>query len=426
MNLESRLKIDRERCVKPAETIARLEAFVGARHDFWIHEEMVGPDLFWAAMYIEGMEFRTMGKGSNPTCARAGALAEGAEWLAARAVGDLPGYAWGCEGDFANAIPIRQFLPHIATATPPLLRRIEDLEAAGHWVNAFSLTQNATVKIPLEYVRIISGPNGRASGNTLEEALIHAANEVFERRAHIAVLRNRMVVPTIDESSIKHPVVRRQMEFLRERGIDFVVKDLSFGGILPCVGVYFRDQNIPPDFQFHHFFKIGASFDREEALGRCFTEYTQGRKAGEFLDSSQPGYPEKLRKLLDHDFRRIGTLGKDCDNFMSAFMFGMVPYRSADFLLEGPVVPFDPGTRHSDCLGDIDEAKRTFSALGLDFLAIDLTDPTIGFPVVQVVVPSYSDVLPYHAPSSPALFRAITRSEVLASYPSLPCGNHQV
>jgi hypothetical protein len=63
---------------------------------------------------------------------------------------------------------------------------------------------------------------------------------------------------------------------------------------------------------------------------------------------------------------------------------------------------------------------------GLDFLAIDLTDPTIGFPVVQVVVPSYSDVLPYHAPSSPALFRAITRSEVLASYPNLPCGNHQV
>ena len=426
MKLEPRLKIDRERCVKPSETIARLEAFVGSQYDFWIHEETVGPDLYWAAMFIEGMEFRTMGKGSNPECARAGALAEGAEWLAARAVGDLPGYAWGREGDFANAIPIRQFLPHIATATPPLLRRIEDLEAAGHWVDAFSLTKNATVKVPLEYVRIISGPNGRASGNTLEEALIHAANEVFERRAHIAVLRNRLVVPTIDETSIAHPVVRRQMKFLRERGIDFVVKDLSFGGVLPCVGVYFRDQNIPPDFQFHHFFKIGASFDREEALGRCFTEYTQGRKAGEFLDANSPRYPEKLRQLLDHDFRRIGTLGNDCDNFMSAFMFGMVPYRSADFLLEGPVVPFDPGTRHADCLGDIDEAKRTIAALGLDFLAIDLTDPAIGFPVVQVVVPSYSDDLPYHAPSSPALFRAITRSEVLASYPTLPCGSHQV
>jgi hypothetical protein len=101
---------------------------------------------------------------------------------------------------------------------------------------------------------------------------------------------------------------------------------------------------------------------------------------------------------------------------MSAFMFGMVPYRSADFLLQGPIVPLDPGTRHSDCLGDIEDAKKTFAALGLEFIAIDLTDPAIGFPVVQVVVPGYSDVLPYHPPTSPALFRAVTRSEVLASY----------
>jgi len=416
VKLESRLKIDRERCVKPAETIARLEAFVGARHDYWIHEETVGPDLFWAAMFIEGMEFRTMGKGANPDCARAGALAEGAEWLAARATGDLPGYAWGREGDFANSIPIRQFLPHIATATPPLLRRIEALEAAGHWVDGFSLTREKKVKVPLEYARLISGPNGKASGNTLEEAVIHAANEIFERRAHIAVLKNRLVVPTIAEESVTNSVIRRQMAFLRARGIDFVLKDLSFEGTLPCVGVYFWDKNIPPDFQFHHFLKVGASFDREEALGRCFTEYTQGRKAGEFLDSSQPNYPEKLRELLDHDFRRIATLGADCDNFMSAFMFGMVPYRSADFLLQGPVVPFEPGTRHSDCLGDIEDAKKTFAALGLEFIAIDLTDPAIGFPVVQVVVPGYSDVLPYHPPTSPALFRAVTRSEVLASY----------
>lgn len=416
MKLESRIKIDRERCVRPAETIARLEAFVGSRHDFWIHEEMVGPDLFWAAMFIEGMEFRTMGKGANPECARVGALAEGAEWLAARAVGDLPGYAWGGERDFANAIPIRRFLPHIATATPRILRRIEALDAAGHWVDGFSLTRNEAVKIPLEYARLISGPNGRASGNTLEEAILHAANEIFERRAHIAVLKNRLVVPTIQESTVSHPVIRRQMAFLRERGIDFVLKDLSFGGALPCVGVYFRDTNIPPDFQFHHFFKVGASFDREEALGRCFTEYTQGRKAGEFLDANAPDHWKNLRELLDHDFRRIATLGADGDNFLSAFMFGMVPYRSADFLLDGPLVSFDPGTRHNDCLGDIEEAKKTFAVLGLDFLAVDLTDPAIGFPVAQVVVPGYSDVLPYHPPSSAALFRAVTRSEVLASY----------
>jgi hypothetical protein len=38
---------------------------------------------------------------------------------------------------------------------------------------------------------VISGPNGKASGNFLEEAIVHAANEIFERRAHVTVLRNR-------------------------------------------------------------------------------------------------------------------------------------------------------------------------------------------------------------------------------------------
>jgi ribosomal protein S12 methylthiotransferase accessory factor YcaO len=114
VKLEPRLKIDRERCVKPSETIARLEAFVGSQHDFWIHEETVGPDLYWAAMFIEGMEFRTMGKGSNPECARAGALAEGAEWLAARAViGIFPANAEGDDilvfADEARAEPIATF-----------------------------------------------------------------------------------------------------------------------------------------------------------------------------------------------------------------------------------------------------------------------------------------------------------------------------
>lgn len=423
MKLTSRLKIARERCVPVSETIARLEAFVGAKHDYWIHEEMVGPDFYWAAMFIEGMEFRTMGKGASPECARAGALAEGAEWLAARCIGELPGYTWGTEADFSNALRFHDLLPHIANATPRLLQEIRNLEISGHWVDGFSLRDNRSVKVPIEYVRLISGPNGKASGNSLEEAVLHAVNEIFERRAHISVLKNRLVVPTIDPSTIDHPLVLRQMDFIRSKGIEVVLKDLSFGGILPCIGVYFRDLNIPPDFQFHHFFKVGASLDREEALMRALIEYTQGRKAGEFLIHGEPDYAAKCASLLDHDFRRLGTLGADCDNFMSSFMFGMVPFRSADFLLQGERVSFDPGTRHADCLGDIHEARRILESLGLDFIVVDLTDPEVGFSVAQVIVPGYSDVLPYHPANSPTLFRTVTRRDVLESFPSLSPGD---
>ena len=417
MKLQSRTKIAHDRCVDPEETIARLEALIAPHHDFWIHEETVAEHLHWTAMFIEGLDFRSMGKGITPAFSKAGALAEGAEWLTARATGELPGYTGARQRDLAQPfLPIEELLRHVATATPAVLARIGALDAAYHWVDAYSLCQERNMKVPLEYARIISGPNGKATGNSIEEAIVHGTLEIFERRAHITVLRNRLVMPTIDPGTITHPVLREQMAFIRRMGVEMTIKDLSFGGVLPCVGVYFRDPAIPADYQFHHFFKVGSAFDREEALLRTFTEFAQGRRQHEFLDAAAPDYPERLARLLDHDFRRIPTTGQDCDNFLSSFMFGFVPYRCADFLQQGEIVPFDRGVAYRDCLDDIAHARRICETLGKDYLVVDLSDPAFGFPVAQVIIPGYSDVLPYHPAHSEGLFRQWTRSEVLASY----------
>ena len=110
------------------------------------------------------------------------------------------------------------------------------------------------------------------------------------------------------------------------------------------------------------------------------------------------------------------TQPDDCDNFMSCFMFGFVPYRNADFLREGEVIPFDKGPQYTDCLEDIAHARAICETLGKDFIAIDLTDPAIGFPVAQVIIPGYSDVLPFHPADSRALFERWTRTQVLESY----------
>lgn len=416
MNLQSRKKIAHDRCVPPEQTIQRLENLLRPHHDYWFHEETVFEHFHWTAMYIDGLDFRSMGKGITREFSTAGALAEGAEWLTARSVADLPGYVGARQPELENAVRIEELLSHIATATPPVIQRIQALDEAFHWVDGFSLLQEKTVKIPIEYVRIISGPNGKATGNNLEEAIVHATNEIFERRAHVTVLRERMVTPTIDPATITHQVIRQQMEFIQSKGIAVTLKDLSFGGVLPCVGAYFSDSTIPDSYQFHHFFKVGAAFDREEALIRIFTEYTQGRRQAEFLDPTAPDYQQDLERLLDHDFRQLPTFDNDCDNFLSAFMFGMVPYRDAGFFQEGELVPFDPGIRYNDCLEDIAHASAVCEALGKDYLVVDLTDPAFDFPVAQVIIPGYSDVLPYHPPSSQGMFRRWSRAEVLQSY----------
>ena len=416
MKLQSRPKLAHDRCVEPAETIARLEALIRPHHDYWLHEETLSEHLHWTAMFIDGLDFRSMGKGVTLASSTAGALAEGAEWLAARATGELPGYLGAREHEVPNALPIESLVSHIATATPPVLDRVRALDDAYHWVDGFSLIDERTLKVPLEYARLIGGPNGKATGNNLEEAIVHATHEIFERRAHITVLRNRLVVPTIDLATIEHSVVREQIAFLRERGISVTLKDLSFGGVLPCLGAYFVDENIPADYQFRHFFKVGASFDREEALLRTFTEYTQGRRLPEFFNPDAEDRDGLLARLLEHDFRSLPTQPDDCDNFLSSFMFGFVPYRNANFLREGALVPFDKGPQYSDCLDDIGHARAICETLGKDYIVVDLTDPEIGFPVAQVIIPGYSDVLPFHPASSDGLFHRWTRTEVLASF----------
>jgi ribosomal protein S12 methylthiotransferase accessory factor len=412
MNLRPAPKIAFGRCAEPEWTVERLEEAIGRLHAYRLYEEKVAERLYWSALFVDALGFRSMGKGINAVLSRAGALAEAAEWLTARDPGALPGCVQAHQDACAAPLRLEELLEHVALDDPGALERIKRTDCARLWVDGVSLLDGARRQLPIEFVRRIGGPNGMAAGNSLEEAVMHAVNEIFERRAHITVLRNRMTVPTIDPDSVRHPVIREQMDFVRGMGIAMTIKDLSFGGVLPCVGVYFHDPNVPETYQFHHFFKVGASFDREQALMRAFTEYTQGRRADEFID----GRREEQERILRHDFRALRCIPDDGDNFLSAFMFGFVPYRDTGFLRDGPCVPFDPGHAYADCLEDIEQARAVCRALGKDMLAVDFTHPEIGFPVVQVVVPGYSDVLPYHPKSSRVLFQPLTRQDVLDSY----------
>ncbi len=413
MKLEPCIRKAYGRCEHPEDTVARLEPILRERYDYTYVEEQVDEHMHWSAIFIDDPAFRAMGKGTTPVLSKAGALAESAEWLAARSILEQPGYiAAHASRIDAPMLPIDALLSHVAGVTPEALKRIRHLDDAQHWVDGYDLINERTLKLPIEYIRLISGPNGLASGNRREEAMVHALNEIFERRVHITVLRDRLVVPTIDPDTIENPLIREQMAFIESKGIRIVLKDLSMGGVLPCIGAYFDDPAIPEDFQFHHFFKVGASFDLEYALTRVFTEFVQGRRADEFIGPE----PEEQARVLRHDFRNLKCMPIDGDNFLSAFMFGFVPYPRADFLSEGERVPFSPGTAYADCCDDIERALDILKLMDLGCYVVDFTDPDIGFPVIQIVVPGYSDVLPYHPESSQGLFRRWTREEVLNSY----------
>lgn len=418
VKLTSCPKLPCGRSVEPEETVSRLQALLRAKYDYWVHQEQVDARLHWSALFIEELEFRAMGKGVTAMLSHAGALAEAAEWLLCRKMEQLPGYEEASDDAWEGQphLSLESLLAHVATATPPVMEQIRALPAARQWADGWSLMHDTSVKVPIGYVDIINGPNGKAAGNTLEEAIEHAVLEIFERRAHITVLRNRLVMPTIDPGTVQDPLVHELWDFLRARDIEVTLKDLSFGGALPCLGAYFFDPHIPEDAQFHHFFKVGASFNGVEALTRIFTEYTQGRARDEFLQGDGGDWTQILR----HDFRKLRVMPEEDDNFLSAFMFGFVPYREAGFLRDGDVAPFNPGPCPRDSLEDIRLAQSICETMGKDFVVVDFSDPTIDFAVVRVVIPGYSDVLPFHPARSHGLFRPLTRSEVIAWYSDQP------
>ncbi len=411
MKLESCKKLAYGRCVSLEDTVQRLESVIGSRFDYRLFETQVSDRLYWSALYIDDLEFRSMGKGITALQAKAGALAECAEWAGAKKHAELQGYTVGHQKTIPQAVGIEEMIPHIKLSGK-VIESIKQSDIAMFWVDGFSLMTGKTAKIPIEFVRRIGGPSGMAAGNRREEAIVHAIEEVFERRVHITVLKQKLVMPTIDPATLTHPVIREQLEFVKSQGIEVYLKDLTFGGVLPCVGAYFWDKNIPENYQFHHFFKVGSGFNLEEALIRVFTEYAQGRMRDEFID----GNKADQERVLKYDLRALKCIPEKGDNYLSAFMFGFVPQVSAEFLKAGPIVPFQKGEVFDDCLQDIARAKEIFSQLGKECYVIDFTDPEIEFPVVEVVVPGYSDVLPYYPADSRVLFQHYTRSDILRSY----------
>jgi YcaO-like protein with predicted kinase domain len=410
--LESCPKLDCGRSTLPEETISRLESIIAERYPYRLVEESVAEHLHWTALFIDGMDFLSMGKGIDPIMSKAGALAECAEWMSSLETAAMAGFTIAHQDDLPARLDIADLVSHVEVAEDHVLESIKNSDAAHYWVDGFSLIDEKPLKVPIDFVRQINAPNGLASGNRIEEAIVHATNEIFERRALITVLRNRMVMPTMDPESIDNDIIQSQLAFIQDRGIEVTLKDLSFGGELPCVGAYFLDPNIPDTHQFRQFFKVGSSFNAEDALIRTFTEYTQGRRLDEFIDDD----PKAQARVLEHDFRRLKSIPDDGDNFLSTFLFGFIPFRNAEFLREGECVPFPQNRGYEDCLEDIEACKSICKTLERDYIIVDCTDPDIGFPVAQVIIPGYSDILPYHPASSRVLFENWTRNGAIRSY----------
>ena len=361
--------------------------------------------LFWGRVWIDSLHLVCEGKGTSRELARASAYAELVERLSAglyypafeeQVRFHLPAlyasrmqaflnYAWmdgyvQAHQDALNepVVRVEDLLAGQPHVSPETVEEIKNSEMARHWVDGYSLLQEKRVKVPMKFAAYIHGTNGTAAGNVLEEALIQAVCEVFERYSQIRVVRGEETAPSIDPDSIEDPFVREMLDFYARNKVQVTLKDMSFDQLLPVVAAVYTNTNLPPDRLEYRTLIPGASFHTREALGRCFTEGIQGKKS-----------LQAVRAQLDQPVRPKSEV----DSYYLLMKCGVSP-TDISFLENGDLRPYRP-RQAKDTAEEIESIKAICRRLGTDCIVLDHTHPVIGFPVVRAVLPGVSDFLSF-------------------------------
>jgi ribosomal protein S12 methylthiotransferase accessory factor len=409
MQFHNQIRNQYNKCDVPQNTVRRVrEGFDRIRLQPQYAGVQVSEFLHWGRIWIDSLQIVCEGKGISPELAEASAHAELAERFSAglyyplfeeKVRFHLPviygpetlrflnyewmaGYVRAHQNDLDQVLTIEDLLRREDHLGEAHLAEIKDAEMARHWVDGYSLLREETIKVPVKFVAYIHGSNGIAAGNTLEEAMIQASCEILERYAQICVVKPERVVPSIDPASVSPDLIHRMIAFYGDHHVDVTLKDLSFDGSLPVIGVLYTNRNLAPDRLEHRSMIAGASFNLEEALTRCFTEGMQGKKT---LLSPRP------------QFDRPVIPKNQVKDYYPLMRCGISP-ADMSFLDRGKITALRPWHK-KDILAEIEGLKGILRGLGTDGIVLNHTHPILRFPVVRVIIPGVSDFLPFLPPT---------------------------
>jgi YcaO-like protein with predicted kinase domain len=314
----------------------------------------------------------SQGKGLELSQAMASALMEACEGFHAEEIGPC------------HEARYRELVGHETVVDPGLLSsggRPFDADAPIAWIEGYDLLRREPCWVPAEIVHtdytrqphgyFLCGSNGLASGNHLIEAINAALYEVVERDAvalWIAKPLQARAHLLLDPATIDDPDCRALLAKYQAARIAVRVWNITTDTGLPAFLCQIRDLAPGDPRQPRRFHGSGCHADRTVALSRALTEAAQSRLtyiAGIRDDLAPEEYAEAPgaeigEALLDALAREIEPV-----------VFQQVPTFAADDLRE-----------------DLRWALCRIEAIGAErAVAVDLTRPESGIPVVRLVIP---------------------------------------
>ncbi|HMG23425.1 MAG TPA: YcaO-like family protein [Kofleriaceae bacterium] len=329
--------------------------------------DTLGVPVFAAIRPLGRSVSTQQGKGTTPLAARVSALMEGLEtWSAEHLVLPVVRASWRALGD--RAVDVRAL---------PRPRRRLDRGARWRWVEGWDLTADRAVLVPEQAVTLDTtfrappvfdvSSNGLASGNALAEAVAHGLCEVIERDAEAAWRRagsdRRLVL-----DSIPDPACRALIDRITAAGARVWIWDVTDPARRSgaCViGAAIMEDPREPAWRTLGFYQgFGAHWRPEIAIARALTEAAQTRLtyiAGARDDFFAHDYARAVDPVvLAAQWARFSA---PCDEPVG---FDDLPQLTARTL--------------GDAVEQLARGER-------QVIAVDLTHPALGVPVVKVIVP---------------------------------------
>lgn len=369
------------RACSPAETVERLSQIAGQLGVTRLADvtglDCIGIPVFQAVRPNSRSLSVAQGKGLDPNAAMASALGESIEhWHAEYIASDLR-LASPNELSSTTRITDLENVPQVTSS-----RLHQDL--AMMWIRGTDLmASGAPTWVPYDLVDLDStrpslpgagcfprNSNGLASGNTLSEATTHAICEVIERDATTlweaapvsSKCASRVDLDSIDDIGCKALLARFELAEV-EVGVWETTSDTTIASFR-CIILDREDSWVRPLGAFGGY---GCHLDRSVALSRALTEAAQSRLTR--ISGSRDDAPfESMRIKRSSANRRHHRAMLDAE-----------PCRSFS---DAPTVVT---TTFAE---DIDHLLAVLGRVGVpQVVAVDITRPELGVPVVKVVIP---------------------------------------
>lgn len=137
----------------------------------------------------------------------------------------------------------------------------------------YHVNSKSEVYLPKNLMLTVTDSNGMCAGNTVSEALVQGLSEVIERYVSKKAASERYAFPEIPKEDVSNRMLKEMIEDVENKGYKLIIKDLTLGGIYPCLGVIFMNSST-----MDYFISIGVHPVFDIALQRCITEAFQVHK----------------------------------------------------------------------------------------------------------------------------------------------------